>query len=214
MILRESTLKRAAAATGTMIVGSGLVFGLMLMMNEFAEEPDDSDLGNANSISVEPKPDPPDKPEPKPEPKQQTTEPPPQQAPPPDLGSAIGSIGFKMPGLSPGGSEKASENLLGDVQASVMTADAVDQKPKPLNRVQPDLPRRVVAKQQDGKVLVKALVDTEGAVQRAKIVRSEPEGVYDEFVLEAVKRWRFKPASYEGKAVKTWIEVPFEFSLQ
>jgi protein TonB len=118
-----------------------------------------------------------------------------------------------MPGFSPGNVEEASEELVGDVEASVMTADSVDKRPEPMRRVDPKLPRRIVAKQLEGKVVVKALIDKEGRVERARIKSAEPKGVFESHVLEAVKQWQFQPASYEGKAVKTWIELPFNFKL-
>ncbi|MFB6375341.1 MAG: energy transducer TonB, partial [Bradymonadaceae bacterium] len=92
-------------------------------------------------------------------------------------------------------------------------ADSVDEKPQPVRRVYPELPRRLVEKQIEGRVVVRALIDKEGQVERVEIVESKPPDVFDQHVLEAVRRWQFQPASYEGKSVKTWIELPFNFEL-
>ena len=40
-----------------------------------------------------------------------------------------------------------------------------------------------------------------GDVDNVRIVRSQPRGVFDEAVLKALKRWRYKPPRQEGVRV-------------
>ena len=213
MIVRAETIRRGL---GGLLFGAGgtiAVFALMLLMNGFAQPPEKPDLDDPTKLTVAPEPDPPKNPEPppkKPEPKSSSQ---PKAAPPPKLNSAIGSVDFEMPGFSPSNVQQASDKLVGDVEASVMTADSVDKKPEPVRRDDPELPRRLVAQQVEGRVVVRALVDKNGRVERVEVVESKPPNVFDQHVLEAVRRWEFQPASYEGKAVKTWIELPFNFEL-
>ena len=213
MIAPRTVLKRLAGGFFFSIVGSAAVFGLMLAMNGLSEPPKKPEFDKQTSFEVAPKPDPPDRPDPPPKKKQKSPQPKQTAAPPPQIKSAIGSVGIEMPGFSPSDVEKASKELVGDVEASVMTADSVDEKPKPVRRVDPKLPRRIVAKQLEGKVVVKALVSKKGRVEKVRIIESKPDGVFDTHVVDAVKQWQFQPASYEGKKVKTWIELPFNFEL-
>lgn len=213
MIVRSKTLKRFAGAVAFAVGGSLSVFGLMLLMNGLSEPPKDKDFGEQASFEVAPEPEPPKRPDPPAKKRQKPQKTQKQAAPPPQINSAIGSAGFEMPGFSPSNVDKASKKLVGDVKASVMTADSVDRRPEPVQKVDPKLPRRVVARQIEGKVIVKALVDKEGTVANVRVVRAKPKGVFENHVLEAVKRWQFQPATYEGKAVKTWIELPFNFEL-
>lgn len=213
MIARKSTLKRLAGGAVVAVIGSGLVFGLMVVMNGLHEPPEKPDFEQEASFQVQQDPDPPERPDREPEPEQQSNASPEPPAPPPNLNSSIGTVDFDMPGFSPDEVDESSRELVGDVEASTMTADSVDEQPKPSRRVDPKLPRRIVEKQLEGRVVVKALVDEKGRVQKVRIVSSEPKGVFEPHVREAVKQWQFQPARYEGEPVKTWIELPFEFEL-
>jgi TonB family protein len=62
----------------------------------------------------------------------------------------------------------------------------------------------------DGTVLVQALVGTDGLVKEVKVIKSVPE--LDAAAVAAVKRWRFKPATTNGKPLAVWVAVPVRFS--
>lgn len=213
MIVPAETIRRGLGGLFFGAVGTVAVFGLMLLMNGFAEPPDKPDLGKPTKLNVAPEPDPPKNPEPPPNKKQKSSSSKPKAAPPPKLSSGIGSVDFDMPGFQPSNVDQASDKLVGDVEASVMTADSVDKKPEPVQRVDPELPRRLVEKQMEGKVVVRALINKQGRVERVEVIQAQPPNVFDQHVLEAVRRWQFQPATYEGKKVKTWIELPFKFEL-
>ncbi|MFW5967570.1 MAG: hypothetical protein ACOCV2_08640, partial [Persicimonas sp.] len=143
-------VKKAAVALVTAVAGSAAVFGLMLAMNGFNEAPEAPDDDGGREFDAAPEPEPPKKePEPEPEPKESKpseTE----AAPPPELGSEIGSVGIEPPGVDPGQMEDATEELLGDAKPSMMDSESVDEKPEPKRRVQPELPRRLVKEQVEG----------------------------------------------------------------
>jgi protein TonB len=213
MIVSKATMKRAVGGVVAAATGSAVVFGLMILMNGLHEPPEKPEFDEKANFQVSEEPDPPPKPESKPEPKPKSNSSPSPPAPPPDLASGVGTLNFDTPGFSSEGVEGATEELVGDVESSAMTSNAVDERPEPVRRVDPELPRRIVEKQIEGRVVVKALVDAEGDVRDVRIVSSKPEGVFDPHVRQAVEQWRFRPARYEGKAVKTWIELPFDFEL-
>ena len=62
-------------------------------------------------------------------------------------------------------------------------------------------------------VTVSLLVAADGSVERAKVVAAEPPGVFDAAALDAVRAWRFEPASYGGKPVKVWARQVVRFGL-
>jgi periplasmic protein TonB len=209
-------LERLKKWCGALVVacgGSATVFGLMLVMNGYNQAPEKPELERRQEFSVAPKPEPPkQRPKPKPKPKEQRA-PRPEGAPPPSLDAAIGSVGLELPGFAPAQMHEDSGELLGEVEASVMTADSVDEKPRPMRRVQPELSRRLVAEQIEGEVLAEALIDAQGRVERVRIRRAEPAGVFDAAVEEALRQWRFQPATYKGEPVKMWATIPFHFEL-
>lgn len=212
-MMRPAVVKKLIGALVVMLGGSATVFGLMLVMNGLDSGPEKPEAQARQEFTVAPKPKPPKKKQkPKPKPRKQK----PMKsnaAPPPSLNSAIGSVSLNMPGFQPGEMQDVSKELLGDVKASVMTADSVDQKPRPMRRVDPKLPRRLVKKQIEGKVVAKVLVNAQGQVESVRIKSAEPAGVFDQAVKDALRQWQFQPAIYQGKPVKTWAEVPFNFKL-
>ncbi len=211
--MTRALVTKWAGALVIMAGGSATVFGLMLVMNGMNGDLKKPESERAEEFTVAPKPKPPKKKQkPKPKPRKQK----PMKsapAPPPSLNSAIGSVSLNLPGFAPAEMGDVSKELLGDVKASVMTADSVDQKPKPLRQVQPELPRRLVAKQLEGKVVAEALINEQGRVERVRIKRATPPGVFDQLVKQALRQWQFQPATYKGQPVKMWAEVPFNFKL-
>ncbi len=64
-----------------------------------------------------------------------------------------------------------------------------------------------------GRVLLLVDVDAHGNVTHAVVERAEPEGVFEETSLEAVKQWKFTPAMKDGKPVASRVRVPIDFAL-
>src|SRR4051794_35804472 len=72
--------------------------------------------------------------------------------------------------------------------------------PKLVSRVDPEYPANGVAKSLRGKVVLWAVIETDGTVGELKLSKSLQQSV-DEKVIGAVKRWTFSPASLNGKPV-------------
>lgn len=91
--------------------------------------------------------------------------------------------------------------------------DEVDQRPSILRKVNPLYPYRAKRRNLSGKVVVKFLVSPSGHVEKPRVVESDPEGVFEKNALQAVRKWRFRPGYYQGKAVATWVVLPIHFRL-
>jgi TonB family protein len=98
-------------------------------------------------------------------------------------------------------------------QPGEFNANAVDQTPQVLQKVEPFYPQRARYLGVSGRVVVKFLVEADGHVSRSSILEARPEGYFEQNALEAVRRWRFKPGTYRGKAVATWVTLPVQFRL-
>jgi TonB family protein len=68
--------------------------------------------------------------------------------------------------------------------------------------VPPVYPRQALEDEIEGTVRVRITVDSDGRVKGAEVIESTPAGVFDAATLAAVKRWRFKPAEVNGRAVE------------
>ena len=65
----------------------------------------------------------------------------------------------------------------------------------------------------EGRVFLQFVVDTDGQVIDAVVVRGIGSGC-DEAALSAVKKTKFKPGKQRGKPVKVQVSIPVVFKLQ
>ncbi len=75
----------------------------------------------------------------------------------------------------------------------------------------PDMSRRLGEK---GTVTLEILVKADGTVGEVKIKESSGFKRLDKAAVNAIKRWRFVPASQAGIAIDYWYEIPFEFGIR
>jgi len=75
--------------------------------------------------------------------------------------------------------------------------------------VSPPYPARARAAGVQGRVWVRALVDTNGAVTATEVVRSIPE--LDSAAVSVARRCRFRPYVAEGSPVRFRVEIPVIF---
>ena len=202
--------KRILGSLGVGVAGAAGVIGLMLTMNSGTLSLDDGEEKAAVAFAVEP-PAPKKKPKtkPKPKPKKRSNKP-----PPPALSSVAGLSGVDF-GLDAFGSDMGDEldQLLGDVSKVVMTADSVDEPPRPQRTISPDYPSRARKKGTTGLVRLSLLVGVDGRVRDVRVLESSPPGVFDDAAIAAVRNWTYSPATYEGQPVATRVTQPIDFRL-
>lgn len=95
----------------------------------------------------------------------------------------------------------------------VFDATELDTPPTAVVRTNPVYPYRARQRNIQGSVEVRFLVGTDGGISDITILRSEPEGLFDDAVLKAVPGWRFRPGVLDGKAVPSWVVTSVEFQL-
>lgn len=84
--------------------------------------------------------------------------------------------------------------------------------PRAIHAPDPEYTRRAQKAKYQGTVLLWAVVGPDGSVQDIKVARSLGMGL-DEKAVEAVCKWRFKPAMKEGQPVAVQINVEVSFRL-
>lgn len=90
----------------------------------------------------------------------------------------------------------------------------VDRMPMAVFKMKPIYPYRAKRLNITGKVDVKFLVDEKGYVSSIKILKSIPDGIFDESVRKALASWRFSPGEFDGRAVSTWVVTTIEFDME
>ena len=74
----------------------------------------------------------------------------------------------------------------------------------------PELARRA---HMEGVVVLEAIIGADGSVRDVRVVRGVSP-LLDPAALEAVKRWRYRPASIDGRHVAVYLKVVLTFSLR
>jgi protein TonB len=89
----------------------------------------------------------------------------------------------------------------------------VEVKPQPINIPVPTYPDMARTAGIEGQAVVEALVDTDGTVAKARILKPSGNASLDQAAVDAAMRSRFYPAKQRDKAVRVWVSIPFRFTL-
>jgi protein TonB len=84
----------------------------------------------------------------------------------------------------------------------------------PLVRVPPKYPARAASRHIEGWVKVEFTIQTDGSVDDAVIVGSEPENIFDDSALTAISKWKFKEKIINGVAVPQRAVQRLQFKLE
>lgn len=80
------------------------------------------------------------------------------------------------------------------------------------NKPSPYYPRRSLLLKQEGKVVLKALVDDEGNVLEVTIVSSSGFALLDKSARSTIKKWKFHPSNTKNGSM-FWVKIPVEFTI-
>jgi protein TonB len=92
------------------------------------------------------------------------------------------------------------------ITAPIFAADYLDNPPP----MYPTLSRRVG---EQGRVVLRVLVNPEGRADDVEIRSSSGHFRLDEAARETVRRWRFVPAKRGDQPVPAWVLIPISFRL-
>jgi protein TonB len=89
----------------------------------------------------------------------------------------------------------------------------VEVKPQPINIPVPTYPDMARTAGIEGQAVVEALVDVDGSVADARILKPSGNASLDQAAVDAAMRAKFTPAKQRDKAVRVWVSIPFRFTL-
>ncbi len=84
--------------------------------------------------------------------------------------------------------------------------------PKRIRTVNPVYPQEALAQGVRGIVILEILIDPQGKVASAEVIRSLP--LLDEAALAAVRKWEYEVTKVDGKPVSVKLTVPITFALR
>jgi periplasmic protein TonB len=133
--------------------------------------------------------------------------PPPDYVPPPEISIDL-----------PAATSATAITAVTDKKAPPPPPPAPKQKvttlPKSIKHTQPDYPSASRRLNEEGSVVVDILVGEDGNIKEAKVATSSGFPRLDEAaVKEALRRWKYKPGTEDGKPVAMWHKVKVTFKL-
>lgn len=85
--------------------------------------------------------------------------------------------------------------------------------PVVVSRVEPKYTETARRARIQGVVIVEATVDWEGYVREVRVLKGLPMGL-DQAAKDAVKQWKFRPATRRGEPVDAYLTMTVQFRLQ
>ncbi len=153
--------------------------------------------------------------------KDDTPPPPPPpdfKPPPPDV--VVPEVNIDLSTAPPPTTTTAINQAAPKVEAPVVAAapPAPPTPPTPTTNhavTADDYPPISLRLQEQGVVEIKYLVGTDGVVQDVQVTKSSGHDRLDDAAITMVKkRWKFKPATQDGKSVASWGNAKVTFKLQ
>lgn len=87
--------------------------------------------------------------------------------------------------------------------------------PKIVSRVNPEYPRLALQMNASGEVTLQALIGIDGSVENVRILNVSRSGLgFEKASEDAVRQWRYRPATKNGVKVKTWVTIRIPFTLR
>jgi protein TonB len=99
-------------------------------------------------------------------------------------------------------------------EGDVVTPGPGVDPPVRLHVVKPQYPPVARRTKASGEVELQALIGTDGTVEEIKIIRSTRQGVgFEDAASDAVREWRYRPATKNGVKVRMWVTIRVPFRI-
>jgi protein TonB len=92
-------------------------------------------------------------------------------------------------------------------------ADGGREPPVPVRMIKPEYPYTMKSQGIAGVVLVKCLIDEKGNVVETQVVKSSNLD-FEKPAMDALKKWKFKPAQQDGNPVPMPVSIPVKFMVE
>lgn len=90
-------------------------------------------------------------------------------------------------------------------------ASVATSQPQPISTPAPKYPARALRGGERGTVMVSAEIDADGVPSSVDVARSSGSRLLDRAAVDAVRRWRFRPAMADGRPTTGRVQVPISF---
>lgn len=67
---------------------------------------------------------------------------------------------------------------------------------------------------EEGKVVLRVLINTQGAAEQLEVKTSSGSSRLDDAALQTVRTWKFTPAKRGDMPIESWVMIPINFKLE
>lgn len=135
-------------------------------------------------------------------------------APAPSVGGDLKSLSAGLVSEASGGA--GGMNVTQGESQSLQLVEGTEgqnRPPRAIQVVSPTYPQSAQARGIEGFVVLEVVVSERGQVVEAKVVSAQPQGLFDQVAIEAVRKWTFEPGLENGKTVVGRIKQKVNFEL-
>lgn len=122
-------------------------------------------------------------------------------------GGSLGGVPGGVPGGTPGGVPG------GVVDDAPLRVGGSVKKPELITQIKPVYTELARKARVAGTVIVEAIIDERGNVTNVRVLKGLPMGL-DRSAADAVEKWKFRPATLEGRPVKVYYVLTVNFQVQ
>jgi TonB family protein len=110
-------------------------------------------------------------------------------------------------------SERATDPDVSTPTIPVIPFLAIEIRPQPVSVPDAEYPLAARKAHKEGLVVVEALVDLDGWVSYARILRPSGSGLLDQAAMAAIREAKFQPANSRDGPMQKWVTMPYRFVL-
>lgn len=112
-----------------------------------------------------------------------------------------------------GGGDEGAEGFREPVKPPLPVFKASVRDPRFARNFQPDYPPGLLLKELEGTATVKVLIGADGRVRQVIVLRATHPDFGKATEKQALREWRFKPATRDGVAVEDWQTLTVRFDI-
>ncbi|NNM78344.1 TonB family protein [Sphingomonas sp. ID1715] len=86
--------------------------------------------------------------------------------------------------------------------------------PSAIRDFQPPYPSQLLRTGVEGKAVVRVLIGTDGRVKQVAIISADDPLFADATERQALRKWRFRPATRDGVAIESWKQMTVRFEIK
>jgi TonB family protein len=122
-----------------------------------------------------------------------------------EMGNVVGS--------GSGGGISIPDSVQADLLGNDLEGLTPDVAPVLMKIVVPQYPESAMKKKLGGTVWLNVLVDEQGAVKSARVLKSDAEELNDA-AIQTARKYSFSPGTYHKKPIPVWVSIPIQFRLE